>query len=244
MVRNKGFTLVELLFVIAIIGMILALLAPALSTVKQRALALECAVRLHNVATAIETYSNDSNDIIPYIAHGPEPRMHPKRWFQPSTHVPSLYYFLETMAGTPKEAAHCPADSGCAGQSYYPTPPGESCFEDWGQSMLYNSSCYIEPGAPGFDPGLRGPLYGANPVSRASITRPGNYLLASDFWAHWHFGATSLGDGRPYYTNILFFDGHVSGKSYPSQNEALSYLGWDGIRRWWVANPAPFRSGQ
>jgi prepilin-type N-terminal cleavage/methylation domain-containing protein/prepilin-type processing-associated H-X9-DG protein len=240
MVRNKGFTLVELLFVIAIIGMILALLAPALTTVKQRALALECAVRLHNVAAGIEMYSSANNDVIPYIATGPEPRLHPKHWYQPQTGVPSLYYFLETTTDIDKHAACCPADTGCAGQSYYPTAPGVSCFDAWGQSMLYNSSCYYELGAPGYDSSHSGPLHGARPVARSSISRPGNYLMASDFWAHWHYGATSSSSGRPYYTNILFFDGHVAGDSYLSERTALAYLQWDGIRRWWVTNPAPF----
>ncbi len=241
MKRKQGFTLVELLFVMSIIGMILALLAPALIIVKKRALAIRCASQQRSIFLAIQAYSDPGDPLIPYIVTGPEARTHPKRWFQPSTGVPSLHHFLETIAVTGDDA-RCPADNGSAGQSFYPTKPGLSCFEDWGQSMLYNSSCYSEIGAPGYVSDQSGPLHGANPVSFNSVDKigPERYLLTSDFWAHWHFGATSAANKRPYYTNILFLDGHVAGRRFASEEEALAYLSWDGVRRWWISHPKSF----
>jgi prepilin-type N-terminal cleavage/methylation domain-containing protein/prepilin-type processing-associated H-X9-DG protein len=237
MVRKKGFTLVELLFVIAIIGIILALLAPAVLTVKRRARAIQ-----RQVGQIIAAYSSEHNDVVPYITSGPEAQPHPKRLYQPSTGVPSLSHFLQLL-GEPAELARCPADTGCSGQSYYPTEHGRSCFEDWGQSMLYNWSCYRDDGSvagPGYDSQRRGPLYGAFPVSIETITRNADYLLAGDFWPHWHFGA-STAPRSYYYTNLLFFDFHVEGRHYTSQKEGMAYLNWDGLRRWWVPNPPPFK---
>ncbi len=241
MMRKKGFTLVELLFVIAIIGIILSLLAPALVMVKRRARAIQCVSRLHQIAVAIESYLASNGSIIPYVNTGPEAQAHPHHWFQPSTGIPSLRYFLQHAVGTSGEEARCPADTGCAGQSYYPTQPGKSCFEDWGQSMLYNSSCYRDPEAPGYIKDFSGPLYGAKPVRKPTVTRPADFFLAGDFWAHWHFGASSSASLRPYYTNLLFFDGHVEGRRYATQKEGLAYLDWDGLRRWWIPNPPPFK---
>jgi len=243
MVRKKGFTLVELLFVVAIIGIVMALLAPALRMVKERALAINCISQLRQLAIEVETYCKDYNDVIPHIAMGPEAQTHPHHYFNPVTGVPSLRFFLEGREADP-ETAHCPADTGCADQSYYPTTPGMSCYEDWGQSMLYNSSCYREEGAPGYDDYFDGPMYGAQPVTTDTIPSPGDYLLASDFWSHWHFGATGSASVKPYYTNILFFDSHVASRHYASQREALAYLNWDGVRRWWVENPEPFAYGK
>ena len=237
MKRTSGFTLIELLFVIAIIGVILSLLAPALVTVKRRAQAIQCASRLHQIGIAVRTYAMAHDDIIPFVVFGPEARTHPEQWYELSTGVPSLSYFLE-CEGESAEPARCVADSGCPGQSLYATAPGLSCYEDWGQSMLYNSSCYREEGSPGYDPTLRGSLHGAIPQRFSRVPRQDAYLLAADFWAHWHFG-TSTSSRGPYYTNVLFFGGHVVDKHYASLEQAFAYLNWDGVRRWWIEDPAP-----
>jgi prepilin-type N-terminal cleavage/methylation domain-containing protein/prepilin-type processing-associated H-X9-DG protein len=237
MKRTSGFTLIELLFVIAVIGVILSLLAPALVTVKRRAQALQCMSRLHQIGIAVQAYTTAHDETIPFIVFGPEARTHPEQWYEPTTGVPSLSHFLE-LEGAPPEPARCVADTGCPGQSLYATAPGLSCFEDWGQSMMYNNSCYREEGSPGFDTRLQGALYGSIPQRLSSVVRHDAYLQAADFWAHWHFGTTSSSSG-PYYTNILFFDGHVVGKHYTSLDQAIAYLNWDGVRRWWIEDPVP-----
>jgi prepilin-type N-terminal cleavage/methylation domain-containing protein/prepilin-type processing-associated H-X9-DG protein len=234
--RERGFTLIELLFVIAIIGVVLALLSPALMAVKRRAQAIQCTSRLHQLYVALQAYMNSNDEIIPFVVIGPEASSHPQQLFELETGVPSLKHLLEGE-GEQAESARCVADTGCPGQSLYPTEPGVSCFEDWGQSMLYNSSCYRDEDAPG-QAAFDGPLFGAVPVRLSSVTRHDSYLLASDFWAHWHFGASTSSLGQ-YYTNVLYFDGHVVGMHYLTSEEALAYLNWDGVRRWWVKDPGP-----
>ena len=206
-------------------------------TVKRRAQAIQCTSRLHQTFVALQAYSTAHDDIIPFVVIGPEASSHPQQLFELSTGVPSLGYFLE-CEGEPAEPARCVADTGCPGQSLYATEPGESCYEGWGQSMLYNSSCYREEDAPGQALPFEGPLYGALPVRLSAVTRHDAYLLASDFWAHWHFGASTSSRGQ-YYTNVLFFDGHIVGKHYASMEQAFAYLNWDGVRRWWVKDPEP-----
>jgi len=230
--HKKGFTLVELLFVIAIIGIVAAILLPALGGVKRRALAIQCASNLHQIGIALATYDAQNDSIIPFVTIGPEAQGHPSKAAQPSTGVPSLRAFLERYGGG-AELARCPADNGCAGQSFYPTPPGTSCFDNWGQSMLYNASCYRDSDGPGYIPAHNGPLFGARPVRRPQESTS-TYIVASDFWPHWHFGADAVSGRGMFYTNLLFFDGHVEGEHYATEKEGLAYLDWDGLRRWWV----------
>jgi len=237
--RKKGFTLVELLFVIAIIGVILSLLAPALLTVKRRARAVQCISRLRQLGTEVAAYTTEHDDILPYINNGPEAQPHPRRWYQPTTGVPSMSRFLEQVGATESLAA-CPADNGSSGQSFYPTPPGTTCRTDWGQSWRYNSLCYGEVRGPGYSPNHAGPLYGAFPVRLETIPYRTKFLLAGDFWTHWHFGASSQ-PGSHYYTNQLFLDFRVEGRHYATQKEGFEYLNWDGLVRWWVPNPPPLK---
>ena len=71
-----------------------------------------------------------------------------------------------------------------------------------------------------------------------SVRQPSNYLLASDFWGHWHFGASSGAAGL-YYTNILYFDLRVEGRAYETERKSLAFLSWDGVRRWWIPSSGP-----
>jgi prepilin-type N-terminal cleavage/methylation domain-containing protein/prepilin-type processing-associated H-X9-DG protein len=63
--KAAGFTLVELLVVIAIIAILAALLLPALSAAKARALRITCVNNLRQICLGVQMYADDHEDTLP-----------------------------------------------------------------------------------------------------------------------------------------------------------------------------------
>ncbi len=71
--KNRGFTLVEILVVVAVIGMLIAILLPTLSLARESTRRAVCATRLNQIGTAIMAYRAQhprSYGLIEYNAAG------------------------------------------------------------------------------------------------------------------------------------------------------------------------------
>ena len=121
---RAAFTLVELLTVIAIIGVLVALLMPAVMRSRTSAERIQCQSQLRQVGLALENYMN---------AHGSHAK-YPNAAVQPSLEkdMQSLLAVLDKFIEGNQAAMHCPSDD-----QYF---PAEGLSYEYANSTLANKT--------------------------------------------------------------------------------------------------------
>jgi prepilin-type N-terminal cleavage/methylation domain-containing protein/prepilin-type processing-associated H-X9-DG protein len=77
MCGRRGFTLIEILVVIAIIAVLVAILLPSLMHAREGSRHVKCVSNLRQIGTGLTLYTNDNRDIYPTVRYRTEPRI---RW--------------------------------------------------------------------------------------------------------------------------------------------------------------------
>ncbi len=122
---RRGFTLVEMLLVVAIISLLIAILLPSMRSARDEARAAACAAKHHAWATAFEAYWTDQY-YLPLFADkydvtGANPLEISTLWFNSTAPYIGLERVTADMSAAAKSAAHernynadvrrCPADA-------------------------------------------------------------------------------------------------------------------------------------
>lgn len=71
MKKKQCFTLIELLVTIGIIGILAAMVLPALNSSRERAKQIACVGNLKQIGLALNMYLSDNNFIMPYCTISP-----------------------------------------------------------------------------------------------------------------------------------------------------------------------------
>ncbi len=217
--NKRGFTLIELFLVIAIISLILMLTLPALMTVRRQALIVGCQNNMKQISAFVEIYRLKYEGAMPYVFYASGGVLDPEHRGDLETADSGLTEIVENNVGILK----CPADTGYDGVDYELTEQGVSCYACFGRSYTCNNSLSTDPPAD-YVPG--------QPILFDVIKRGDLVIMVSDFSSVWHGAAASGKKGVKYFLNFLYFDGHIQGKEFESDEEAKVFRSESS--RWWV----------
>ena len=205
-----GFTLLELLIVIAIVGILAALLLPAIDRARHLARGKACASNLHQMYLAIKVYANENDGLYPVepTEHNP----HPGLWralnvdkygamakcFYCSQGKVQEQYAQDATHYTPKGRTDSVADTpenreaGNIGYIYWSFLKNKSGWrnkEFWAR-MLTDAGCVQAPG---------GPTVQESPPSEVWLMT--DWFRQGAPFPHLRGHAQGL--------NVLYLDGHV-----------------------------------
>lgn len=216
--RRGGLSVTELLVIIAIIAILLALLLPALSRVRENARAARCLLNLRTVGMALRYYGDANRDFaVPRYVAG---RNDALNWSGPPNYPAWASGYWTSMAYlgqyannnelhnavNPNSAFVCPSD-------YHHTP----------KNGYTNTSYGIAPGFARIDPPTASNPDPWRKMWRiTSVTHPAREMVAVDAFIEWFHPGTS----KP---ETLKFNGHpdpLTDGNYTAEGDPKSYYNW------------------
>lgn len=194
--RLKGFTLIEILVVVGIIGLLIAIVMPSLNRARIQARRVTCATQLHQVALAMVGYLQSNRDRMPYASDMPSIDPAPLL-------TDTAIYFADVLGPYFKgksAALLCPDDK--PGKNERPAPnTGKSYFESERSSYAYRTQLAgLTPAQ--FNQRPHGPP-GHEHLHPDDRTPGESIYFAYDYW-NFHGNAGEMGARR-----YAYIDGHV-----------------------------------
>ena len=205
---HAGFTVMELLLVIAVLLLLSSLLFPALSRAKTESKRATCASNLHQIDLAIRMYADENKDTLPLLGQPSEIGDTVWEGFRP---LVQNYLGLRSTAKATDRVFVCPSDTFCT-EFLHSGPPDRDSLQRGGpcyQNTLTNFTSYLlngfntktNPPAPGIAGARLGTL---NNAAKTVLVGEGSAFIGFS----WHKPRNEL--MFPDSLNQLgYADGHV-----------------------------------
>jgi prepilin-type N-terminal cleavage/methylation domain-containing protein/prepilin-type processing-associated H-X9-DG protein len=199
---RSGFTLTELLVIIAILALVAALLLPALSSAKGRAGRVRCINNLKQINLGVLLYAEDHSGTLPVL---PDPNPYPNGVYYFYKELMKNYVGLNGTSSPNDILFACPADRA---SSY--VPQISSLPIDDYSSYLFNGGNTLTNSHPGI---AGQTLSSIKHFSKTTLVAEHPAFIGYS-WHKPQTGNTVLIDGWHAYNNgmnqVSFVDGHVS----------------------------------
>ena len=203
-VRRRAFTLVEILVVVAIIGILAAIIFPTFLLVRDKARRTSCVSNLQQIGAAVEMYKADYDERFPFAVDPFDKNEAIGGGFSTGFDalIPTLPMVNEVLLPySSRQVFQCAGDTGFefdeqTGQRMDALP---SCYEKFGTSYYYRTEL------------------AALQVQEVSIQEPSKLNLMFDSYGRWHAGGLLRHEWR---YNTLFADSHVKNLSRAQFDEA------------------------
>jgi prepilin-type N-terminal cleavage/methylation domain-containing protein len=201
MKARRGFTLVEMLVVIAVIGILAALLLSSLSAAKNSSRRTTCVNNLKQINLGVRMYADDHQDAFPVITNS----VPPVTWTDYELFIRS-YLGLKGEPSPQDKVFDCPADT-----FYYITDRVFSQSHYLQPAYKYSSYAF-NAGNMAIDPPHILHFLGISGWKADAVKKPSRTILVAEFPCllpySWHQNKGA------YYNNardqLSFVDGHVS----------------------------------
>lgn len=185
---RRAFTLIELMVVIAIIGLLIAVLMPALGKARTQARRTACASNLRQIGTGLRDYLNDNRDRLPSVSAMPSISPAPIAGDKPIYIADILVKHL-----VEPKVFECPNDSG--GDARPAPNTGKSYFESERSSYEYR---FQLGGSTTAEVAARFARFLGDPI-------PDNTIWIMRDYNNFHGPG-----GKPGARRYLYVDGHVT----------------------------------
>lgn len=207
--HTSGFTLVELIAVIAVMGVLVAVIIPAVGVTRTNSQRAQCTGNLRKIGGDLFLYAAENNNHIPPVAVSYPPPDQKQMW----------QYAIWTYLGYAPEAFDLPENDFAATRGR-------------DNNIFHCPKTKRGPiAAPSVSSGVNGNKmsYGLNPLESGAGTVPialhkiatpaltsmvneTSYCLGGYWGYYMYFGLLPHGEG----TNVLFYDGHVEYRNFTS----------------------------
>lgn len=206
--RADGFTLVEMLVLIAIIAVLAALMMPALNNAIHSARRISCANKLRQISLCFEHYFSDYNDLMPRAYAGNAYGWAGANFADLAGVAPAgwVYWYMRPLNKyiPDKQLLVCPDDNRRGAVTTYEPNKYSNAFGEYGTSYRYRSRTVTAlPGAQNnFANGLTKRTRCTTPSRMMYLCDGSLYNVGSSRLFTWH-------SDMPWQDNGLFLDGHV-----------------------------------